>query len=114
MCRLMFLLALIAALGGTPLRIAEAADDLARSLAELGASAGMEVTDGGVGDDSDASVKVDKTDLSVTLAFADNLSAFLVLPGFLPGRDLWRSANGRTKPTTSSSESRAWLQCFRC
>ena len=52
MRRWAFLLSLLAALSGTPLRQAEAASDLARSLAELLQAADIESPDGGVGDDS--------------------------------------------------------------
>jgi hypothetical protein len=48
----MLLLCLIAAMAGTPLRQAEAAGDLARSLAELDDGAVAEEIDGGIGDDS--------------------------------------------------------------
>jgi hypothetical protein len=48
----MFLVCLIAALTGSPLRQAEAARDLARSLAELEGGDVIEVVDGGVGDDA--------------------------------------------------------------
>jgi hypothetical protein len=48
----MLLLCLIAALAGTPLRQAEAAGDLARSLAELEGGGVVEEIDGGVGDDA--------------------------------------------------------------
>jgi hypothetical protein len=46
---------LIAALTGTPLRQAEAADDLRRSMLELQTTAHIEIPDGGVGDDSGVS-----------------------------------------------------------
>ena len=52
MSRLAALLILVAALTGTPLRQAEAAGDLGRSLRELVQPANMEEPDGGVGDDS--------------------------------------------------------------
>ena len=52
MWRLAALMTLIAALSGTPLRQAEAADDLCRSLMELFQPASLEMPDGGVGDDS--------------------------------------------------------------
>ena len=48
----MLLLCLIAALAGSPLRQAEAAGDLARSLAELDGGDVIEAVDGGVGDDA--------------------------------------------------------------
>lgn len=46
------LFTLIAAITGTPLRQAEAASDLSRTLAGLFQSADIESPDGGVGDDS--------------------------------------------------------------
>src|SRR5690349_10380958 len=52
MSRIAALLSLIAALTGMPLRQAEAAADLSRSLVELLQSASLEIPDGGVGDDS--------------------------------------------------------------
>ena len=52
MRRLAALITLIAALTGTPLRQAEAADDLCRSMIELLQTANIEIPDGGVGDDS--------------------------------------------------------------
>jgi hypothetical protein len=53
----MLLLSLIAVLAGTPLRLAEAADDLARSLMESPLENGIEVIDGGVGDDSGVTIR---------------------------------------------------------
>jgi hypothetical protein len=52
MRRLAVLMTLVAALTGTPLRQAEAADDLCRSIIELLQTANIEIPDGGVGDDS--------------------------------------------------------------
>src|SRR4051794_17693194 len=52
MRRWAFLLSLLAALTGTPLRQAEAASDFARSLVERLQAADIESIDGGVGDDS--------------------------------------------------------------
>jgi len=52
----MLLLCLIAALAGSPLRQAEAAGDLARSLAELDGGDVIEAIDGGVGDDAGESI----------------------------------------------------------
>jgi hypothetical protein len=53
----MFLLCLIAALSGTPLRQAEAASDFARTHAELQGGQTIEEIDGGVGDDSGATIR---------------------------------------------------------
>jgi hypothetical protein len=52
MRRVATMMTLIAALTGTPLRQAEAADDLCRSIIELLQAANIEIPDGGVGDDS--------------------------------------------------------------
>jgi hypothetical protein len=52
MWRLAALMTLIAALTGTPLRQAEAADDLCRSLLGMFQPASLDIPDGGVGDDS--------------------------------------------------------------
>jgi len=52
MWHLAALMTLIAALTGTPLRQAEAAADLCRSMFELHQTTDVEVPDGGVGDDS--------------------------------------------------------------
>src|SRR3954466_10527217 len=52
MSRVAALLSLIAALTGMPLRQAEAAADLSRSLVELLQPANLEIPDGGVGEDS--------------------------------------------------------------
>jgi hypothetical protein len=54
--RTLLLCGLIAAVSGPLLRQAEGADDLARSLAELGDPPLVEGVDGGVGDDSGAAV----------------------------------------------------------
>jgi hypothetical protein len=54
--RLLLSLSLIAALSGPLLRQAEGAEDLIRSLAELGSPALLEEADGGVGDDSGATI----------------------------------------------------------
>src|SRR6516225_1111292 len=52
----MFLLCLISALSGTPLRQAEAASDFAREIGEFGHSDAIETIDGGVGDDQEVSI----------------------------------------------------------
>ena len=53
MRRLTALLCLMLSLVGTPLRLAEAADDFARSLAELADAVRIEEVDGGVGDEAE-------------------------------------------------------------
>jgi hypothetical protein len=52
----MFVLSLIAALAGTPLREAEAANDFARSFGENGHGDAIETIDGGVGDDTEVTI----------------------------------------------------------
>jgi hypothetical protein len=56
MPRILVWLGLLAALSGPLLRQAEGAEDLVRSLAELGCPPLVEETDGGVGDDAGAAV----------------------------------------------------------
>jgi hypothetical protein len=58
--RTLVILALAATLSGPLLRAAEGADDLARSLGELGQPPLIEEVDGGVGDDSGAAVLADR------------------------------------------------------
>ena len=58
---LMFVLSMIAAFAGTPLRLAEAAHDMADTMTEFGAEDSLRVPDGGVGDDSGATIKSDIT-----------------------------------------------------
>lgn len=76
MRRWAFLLSMLAALAGTPLRQAEAASDLARSLAELLPGTDIEPSDGGVGDDSDVGM------LTVSHCLAADVTA--AGPSFLP------------------------------
>ena len=57
MRRFMVLLSLTAAFAGTPLRLTEAAGDLAHLLAELVDDGGIETIDGGVGDDSGETIR---------------------------------------------------------
>ena len=55
----MCLLGLLATLAGTPLRISEAASDLARTFSDPSDRAEVGEIDGGVGDDSDATIRSD-------------------------------------------------------
>ncbi|MDR3639674.1 MAG: hypothetical protein P4L84_38090 [Isosphaeraceae bacterium] len=66
---------LIAALAGTPLRQAEAADDLASSLAELAGGHVVEMIDGGVGDDSGETVLNNGNDDHASLAALPSATA---------------------------------------
>jgi hypothetical protein len=116
MGRPIFLLTLLAALTGTPLRQAEAANDLVRLLANLGGGDDIEEVDGGVGDDPGVMVLKAGSNLARTnscvLPVAD-------CPGTLPPAD--RSVRGfsasrrgdRATPLfPRSSRHHAWLQCF--
>jgi hypothetical protein len=68
---LTLLLGLLAALASTPLRLVEAASDQSRTLAEADNDPSVETIDGGVGDDSDATIRVDPTGLSDLSPFAE-------------------------------------------
>jgi hypothetical protein len=66
--RLMLLVSLLAAMAATPLRQAEAASDMARGVAEGDEDHSVEPLDGGVGDDSDATIRADDPADSVPVA----------------------------------------------
>jgi hypothetical protein len=115
MSRIAPLLVLIAALAGTPLRQAEAAADLCRSLTELLQPADIEVPDGGVGDDSGlgtlsgshASVIADPLTLAAPLFLPLASVALPLTPSEAEGlreRVWW--------PPTPPNRRRAWLQIF--
>jgi hypothetical protein len=108
----MFILSLIAALSGTPLRIVEAAEDLAHSIAELSVlGSEIEPTDGGVGDDSDATIKANPTHVPVSLMAALDLPRPLSLA--CSARHLLRCpADPPRRPPSSHSQRLALLQCF--
>lgn len=114
MRRTMFLLALIAALAGTPLRLAEAASALCESLAEVMGAREIEPPDGGIGDDAGAALKGDV--LRVPLQ-VDEVVA-LVTPDILAPRTSSLSIEGRIhRPSERGgcvSERLALLQCFVC
>jgi hypothetical protein len=113
--RLMLLLCLCCAGSGSALRQAEAADDLARSLAESGSVDGIEDADGGVGDDDGSAILENASGrLASSLAIpfdaddttrASNVAALFFL----------RSGVRRLVGATLSYPSRlrlAWLQRF--
>ena len=113
----MFLLCLIAALSGTPLRQAEAASDLARTLAGFGAGHVMETIDGGVGDDSGetvlkACVDADLASASIMSATVDWLSQPFLPVLSLPGTDGRHRADRTASLPAGSVRRHAWLQCF--
>jgi hypothetical protein len=113
----MFLFCLIAALSGTPLRQAEAASDFVRSHGESGQGHVIEMIDGGVGDDSGATILEATGDphalaATMLLAAAD---AFLIplLPALsLPNIDDRRWAGRLASLPAASARRHAWFQCF--
>ncbi|MDB5351413.1 MAG: hypothetical protein JWN86_2660 [Planctomycetota bacterium] len=110
----MLLLSLIAALAGTPLRIAEAADDLAGSLAELGGGAGLEEVDGGVGDDSDATIRAEIAHAPVVPVWSESQPASLS-PGLPPAELVFRlRAEIRQDCRIGPVGQHVFLQCFLC
>jgi hypothetical protein len=112
----MFLLCLIAALSGTPLRQAEAADDFARSIGELGQGDVIETIDGGVGDDIEASILKAASDthvLSATFLLATADVHFTpLITAFLPNIGDGRSPDLSSLLAITSDRWFAWIQCF--
>jgi hypothetical protein len=113
----MFVLCLIAALSGTPLRQAEAADDFARSMIELGHEGVIETLDGGVGDDIEVSILKAGSDThvlatTVQLAMTDVDFTPMVLASSLPNIDSRGQADRLSLLPASSARRLAWLQCF--
>jgi hypothetical protein len=113
----MFLMCLIAALSGTPLRQAEAASDFARSLSELDEGHSIEMIDGGVGDDSGATIlKVGGDSRALRAMIPMAMLDGLLVP---PPAALSLSGSGHRHPAervetlpACSSRRHAWLQCF--
>lgn len=114
MRRLAFLFSLLAALTGTPLRHAEAAADLTRTLAESSQAADLEVPDGGVGDDSGVGTLIAPHDLAAdsvagaVLFFLPPPAPFVTSPTADDG--LWVRVWWPQSPPTQRF---AWLQTFR-
>ena len=109
----MLLLGLLAAFSGTPLRLVEAAHDLAHAIAELELEVGSDIepTDGGVGDDSDATIKANPAHVPFAWMFALELPR----PSSLapPARPIpHRPADPPPRPPSSHSRRLALLQCF--
>jgi hypothetical protein len=108
---------LIAALSGTPLRQVEAADDFARSHAEAGQGHVIEMIDGGVGDDSGATILKAGGDThplpdTLLLAAADAFLSPLLPVLSLPNIDDRRWADRLASLPAGSAQRHAWLQCF--
>jgi hypothetical protein len=119
--RLLFYLSLIAILSGPLLRAAEGADDLSRSLAELGRPPLFEEADGGVGDDQGDSVieravrfepafaRVLSWDVWATIGRPKSL--VVAPPPFVP--DILASQGNRQGSLPlGASHRQAWLQLF--
>ena len=114
MRRLMLLLSLIAAFAGTPLRLAEAAEDLAHILAELVDDGGIESTDGGVGDDSGVTLQPDITHVPVASGLADAAPTAFLLAECPPGLAPRPSADPPAPTPPTSRRHCALLQRFLC
>lgn len=115
MLRVAASLSLLVALTSTPLRQAEAAADLARSLAAAIEPAGLETPDGGVGDDSgDALVDGSHPSLVVPpLAAVDPPCPPPPRVGAPLDPDQTASLRERVWPPTQPPRLRhAWLQFF--
>jgi len=113
----MLLLCLIAALSGTPLRQAEAANDFARSFGEFGQGDIIETIDGGVGDDEEASILKAGGDThslvaTILLAMADVCFTPPSPVSSLPKIGDRRRADLTDSLPASSDRRFAWLQCF--
>jgi len=114
MRRPLFLLSLIAALSATPMRLAEAAHDFARAVAELSGGAGIEVPDGGVGDDSGATIRAANTHAPDLAAQADPSQGTVSPAHTPPCRPLKRAAAVALLSPASLPRRLAWLQRFLC
>ena len=112
MSRLMFLLSLLAALAGTPLRQAEAAGDLARSLAEVGCGDVLEPADGGVGDDAGDTLKADASPAPHPPAASDALPAPFTLSTPGPRLVVLPPTDCSHAPPAGSPRRHALLQRF--
>lgn len=112
MRRLLFLLSLIAALTGTPLRQAEAAHDFVCSLAELDGGDIIEEIDGGVGDDSGATIQRVVAHTQMILSVTEALPT-LIGSGPVPRRPFPAGRSNTTFPSRLPPSNRlALLQCF--
>ena len=113
----MFMLCLIAALSGTPLRQAEAADDFARTFGECGQEDALHTVDGGVGDDKEVSILKAGGDWqslpsTILLATVDVHFSSLIPSSFLPKLGDRGQTDLLGLLPASASRRFAWLQCF--
>ena len=97
MCRVWWILGLLLLLFGPLLRVAEAADDLARELAQTRQAAGFEERDGGVGDDPADSIRAISLIEVLTQTQAQlPTQCRLVVPW--PPDSIGRSGSGSARP----------------
>jgi hypothetical protein len=113
----MFLLCLIAALSGTPLRQAEAADDFVRAIGELGQGDVIETLDGGVGDDTEVSILTAGSGTHFLSPTAFLAAADVHLPPLITASSLSNIGDHRRTglsglQAVSSGRWFAWSQCF--
>ena len=110
----MLVLSLITVLAATPLRLVEAAHDFALALAESGSDDGIEMLDGGVGDDSGATTKAE---ITTTARQADDGEILVTDLGFVlppPWSVLKRLAETPLRAVASLQRRFALFQCFLC
>lgn len=114
MRRSALLLAMLAALTGSPLRQAEAASDLSRLLADLSEAADFETPDGGVGDDSGVGTLADSLGRAADAA-ADVVLFLLPPPAtFIASPCAGEGLRERVWwPQSPPAVRFAWLQTFR-
>src|SRR4051794_30474266 len=110
----MVLLGLIVVLAGTPLRLSEAASDLARSLEETGDGWNIEEIDGGVGDDSGATIRADVAHAQDTTEATDVPPAWLGPVLAQPVLIARFTDDPPARSPANSSRRCALLQCFQC
>jgi hypothetical protein len=113
----MFLMCLIAALSGTPLRQAEAASDFARSLADRADDPCIETIDGGVGDDSGDTIlnvrcDLDSSGAMIPVAMADVFLSPRLATVSCPGDGHEPPPDWVATLSAGSRREHAWLQCF--
>ncbi len=109
MRRLWILLALIVAVSSTPLRLVEAANDLARPLS---GNAGLDEIDGGVGDEAAETIRADVADET---GVAVDVAAWWCSmdPPPQPPRVLG-AGESSDRPAERSRNRYLLLECFRC
>jgi hypothetical protein len=107
------LLALLVAFSGTPLRLAEAADDLARSLAGPEDEGEFEAVDGGIGDDSGETVRADVAHGSVDSPF-DGIPAAFACTAPASLRPLPSAGRPPFRPPAGPTRRHVLLERFLC